>query len=101
MEGRRRHTARSTSGRLNEDAGRLELPTSLKLVEEGQIAVGQIRPAVKAVAVANDGHNVLSMLVRREGETVVQLLMRLDLARADIEDVFTDELGPSNYAPLD
>jgi hypothetical protein len=43
------------------------------------------------------------MLVRREGETPVQLLIRLDLAiaRADIEDVFTDVLNPSNYAPLD
>jgi hypothetical protein len=43
------------------------------------------------------------MLVRREGETPVQLLIRLDLAiaRADIEDVFTDVLNPSNCAPLD
>jgi hypothetical protein len=37
------------------------------------------------------------MLVRREGETLVQLLIRLDLAiaRAHTEDVFTDEINPS------
>ena len=97
MERRRKHTARSTSGRLNEDASRLELPYIAELIEEGQITVGQIRPVGKTVAVANDGHNALAMLVRREGETLVQLLIRLDLAiaRAHTEDIFTDESNPS------
>jgi hypothetical protein len=60
----------------------LELPYIAELIEEGQITVGQIRPVGKTVAVANDGHNALAMLVRREGETLVQLLIRLDLAIA-------------------
>jgi hypothetical protein len=35
-----------------------------------------------AVAIATDGHNSLAMLVRRRGETLAQLLTRLDLAIA-------------------
>jgi hypothetical protein len=102
LEGCRTRAARSTSGRLNEDAGRLELPTSLSWWKRANCRRSDSRPVGKAVAVPNDGHSVLSMLVRREGETLVQLLIRLDLAiaRVDIEDVFTDELSPSDYAPL-
>ena len=41
------------------------------------------------------GKNALAMLVRRKGETLAQLLTRLDLAiaRAQTDDVFTDELN--------
>jgi hypothetical protein len=36
------------------------------------------------------------MLVRHEGETLKQLLIRLDLAiaRAFVDDIFTDEVNP-------
>ena len=38
----------------------------------------------------------LAMLVRREGETLAELLTRLDLAiaKARTEDIFTDEINP-------
>ena len=41
------------------------------------------------------------MLVRRKGETLAQLLTRLDLAiaRAQTEDVFTDEVRPRGLSP--
>jgi len=67
------------------------------LIEECQITVGVIRPVGKTVAVANDGETTFAMLVRRKGEILGQLLIRLDLAiaKAHTEDVFTDEINPS------
>jgi hypothetical protein len=46
--------------------------------------------------VAHEGRNTLAMLKRRKGESLAQLLTRLDLAiaRAQTEDVFTDEINP-------
>ncbi|MGC2331557.1 MAG: hypothetical protein WA581_08890 [Candidatus Acidiferrales bacterium] len=41
----------------------------------------------------------MAMLVRRKGETLLQLLARLDfaIARAQTDDVFTDEVNsPAN-----
>lgn len=45
---------------------------------------------------AADGHNSLAMLVRRKGETLAQLLTRLDqaIAKALDDDVFTNEINP-------
>jgi hypothetical protein len=55
---------------------------------------------VGCVALASDGHNSLAMLVRRKGETLAQLLIRLDLAIAKeyTEDAFTGEINspPTN-----
>lgn len=50
---------------------------------------------IECAAIANDGHNSLAMLQRRPGETLAQLLGRLDLAVAPAyaEDVFTDEIS--------
>ena len=47
------------------------------------------------VATATDGSNCLAMLVRRDGETFSQLIIRLDLdlARAFVDDIFTDEVN--------
>lgn len=75
----------------------MELPYIAELIEECQITVGVIRPVGKTVAVANDGETTFAMLVRRKGETLAQLLIRLDLAiaKAHTEDVFTDEINPS------
>jgi len=43
-----------------------------------------------------DDHNTLAMLKRREGETLAQLLIRLDqaIAKAHNGDIFTDEINP-------
>jgi len=53
---------------------------------------------VGCVAVVHDGRQAVSMLLRREGEPVIQLLTRLDLgvAKALEEGVRTDEVNPSN-----
>ena len=50
---------------------------------------------VGGVATAVDSSNCLAMLVRRDGETFSQLLLRLDLAiaRAFVDDIFTDEVN--------
>jgi hypothetical protein len=47
-------------------------------------------------AVAHDGRQTVSMLLRREGETATQLLTRLDLAiaKAFTEGIRTDEVNP-------
>lgn len=44
---------------------------------------------------ASDGLTTLAMLARRKGETLAQLLTRLDLAIAKAygEDIFTDEIN--------
>jgi hypothetical protein len=57
------------------------LPHIADLITDGEITVGVIRP-VGCVAVATDGHNSLAMLKRRPGETLTQLLTRLDQAIA-------------------
>lgn len=72
-----------------------DLPNIEELVDgEGQITIGTLYP-IRCVAIANDGHNSLAMLVRREGETLAQLLTRLDaaIAKAYNEDKFTDEVN--------
>lgn len=49
------------------------------MVGGGQVMLGSMKP-VDDVAVAHDGHNTLAMLRRRPGESVMQLLERLDAA---------------------
>lgn len=72
----------------------LSLPHIIDFIEDGQITLGQMDP-IGCVAIANDGHNTLAMLVRNDGETLAQLLARLDQAivRAIDEDIFTDEIN--------
>jgi hypothetical protein len=71
------------------------LPSIGELMKHGQITLGNVRP-VGCVAVAHDGRQTVSMLLRREGETVTQLLTRLDLAiaKAFTEGTRTDEVNP-------
>ena len=72
-----------------------DLPNIEQLIDgEGQITIGAIHP-LRCVAIANDGHNSLAMLVRRDGETLAQLLIRLDAAIAKAYDgeTFTDEVN--------
>jgi hypothetical protein len=70
------------------------LPHIADLIDYGEITVGVIDP-VGCVATATDGSNCLAMLVRRDGETLSQLMIRLDLAiaRAFVDDIFTDEVN--------
>jgi hypothetical protein len=71
-----------------------ELPHIAELIQNGEIMVGVVRP-VGCVAVASDGNTTLAMLTRRKGETIAQLLTRLDLAiaKAYDEEIFTDEIN--------
>jgi hypothetical protein len=71
------------------------LPYIAELMHNGQITLGNV-PRVGCVAVAHDGRQTVSMLLRREGETVTQLLTRLDLAiaKAFTEGTCTDEVNP-------
>lgn len=74
------------------------LPNVATLIEtEGQITLGQLYP-VGCVAIANDDHNCLAMLQRRDGETLYELLTRLDaaIARALRDGEFTDEINASD-----
>ena len=75
---------------------RLPLPHIEELIEFGEITVDNKYP-VGGVAVASDEHNALAMLVRRDGETLAQLLTRLDdaIGKALDEDIYTDEINPS------
>lgn len=61
---------------------------------EGQISIGEIGP-IGCAAVASDHHNMLAALQRRKGETLMQLLHRLEtaLSRALDHDEFTDEIN--------
>ncbi|GEM_PF-1128593 len=60
----------------------------------GEITIGLLDP-VGCVAVATDEDNSLAMLLRRPGETLAQLLARLDQAidKALTEDIYTDEIN--------
>lgn len=66
-----------------------------ELIDDGEITVGVLRP-VGCVATACNEDSTLAMLVRRESETLLQLLTRLDqaIAKAYDEDIFTDEINP-------
>lgn len=107
MERRRKHVSTNTPGGLNEDAttnvptsSLPDLPYVNEIIELGGISIGIVPPFTECVAIAHEGRNTLAMLVRRKGETLAQLLTRLDLAiaRAQTDDVFTDEI---NNPPAD
>ena len=78
------------------------LPYIGELMKRGQITLGNVR-RVGCVAVAHDGRQTVSMLLRREGETVTELLTRLDLAigKALNEGIRSDEVNPisQQYIP--
>lgn len=102
MEPRKKHRTRKVSGGLKKSAAGkhsasspLYLPNIAELIEEGQITVGVLHKVSCIAATADDGHNTLAMLVRRKGETLAELLTRLDLAiaKAHNEGIFTDEIN--------
>jgi hypothetical protein len=103
VERRRKSTAPRTSGGLNEGAATNvptnsfpELPYIEETIEHGGISIGIIPPLKECIAVAHEGRHTLAMLKRQKGESLAQLLSRLDLAiaRAHTDDIFTDEINP-------
>ena len=69
----------------------LALPNIAHLMAYGDITVGQQRP-IGCIATACDEDQCLAMLVRRKGETLLQLLTRLDKAIAKAYGSFGDSL---------
>jgi hypothetical protein len=99
LEHRRKRTARNPTRSLgkkvvakNSAVIPVSLPHLADLITYGEITVGVHRPIG---CIATDGDNCLAMLVRRRGETLAQLLTRLDQAidKALTEDVYTDEVN--------
>ena len=84
MESRKRAGRRTAPSRVASPAGaakRLPLANIAELIDSGgQITVGAPYPLRYVTAIANDEHNSLAMLQRRPGETLQQLLERLDAA---------------------
>ena len=103
MERRRKPVARRSGRRLESrpasqpDSVRLPLPHIEELIEFGEITVINKYP-IGGVAVAGGEHNALAMLVRRDGETLSQLLTRLDHAvvKALEEDIYADQINPTS-----
>jgi len=102
LERRRKSTTPHKRGGINEDAATNvptnslpELPYVEETIENGGITIGIIPPLSECVAVAHEGRHTLAMLKRQKGESLAQLLSRLDLAiaRAHTDDVFTDEIN--------
>jgi hypothetical protein len=94
MEPRRKRTARRATRSVKQNTTVLSLPHIAELIDYGEITVGEKYP-VGCIAEADDGHNTLAMLKRHKGESLVQLLIRLDQAivKAKGEGIFTDEIN--------
>jgi hypothetical protein len=91
MESRKRRRDGIRASRVTGSA----YPNIAELIENGgQISIGAL-PPIKCAAVANDDYNCLAMLKRRPGESLQQLLERLDAAihRALVDEQFTDEIN--------
>jgi hypothetical protein len=102
LEHRRKRTARNRTRSLDQKAVAnnsavipASLPNIAELIAYGEITVGMLRP-IGCVATASDEDRTLAMLVRRRGETLPQLLARLDQAidKALTDDIYTDEINP-------
>lgn len=67
---------------------------------DGEITIGSIA-SVPCAATASDPHQCLAMLVRRRGESLLELLQRLDaaIASAYSEERFIDEINPPSPPP--
>ena len=91
----RRGTAASSLAAAADTLSLAPLTHLLALIEGGgQLTLGALAP-IKCVAVANDDEVCYAMLQRRPGETLQQLLQRLDAAieLAWTSDQFTDEIN--------
>jgi hypothetical protein len=73
-----------------------ELKNIVELIEaDGQITLGRVHPIRNCVATATNKAQCLAMLARRDGETLDDLLHRLDAAIADANEngAFADEIN--------
>ena len=61
---------------------------------DGSFVIGRVDP-IPCAAIASDDHVMYAAPVRRDGETLTQLLDRLDaaLAKAFATDDYTDEIN--------
>lgn len=76
-------------------AKRSPWPNIEELIEsDGNITVGRVAP-IACAAIAADEHNMLAALVRNKGESLLELLQRLDVAirLATEKEQFTDEIN--------
>jgi len=104
VEHHREHTTRSATHSMKKISKKQKTGVGLslhhisELIAYGEITLGEKFP-MGCIAVAHDGHNSLAMLKRRKGESLIQLLTRLDqaIAKANNEGVFTDEIN----SPMD
>ena len=90
MERRGKSNASHPRGGVNAD-----LPYIEETIAQGEITIGIIPPIKECVAIAHEGKHTLAMLKRRQGESLAQLLNRLELAiaLAHTTDIFTDEIN--------
>ena len=70
------------------------LPYLTRFIEYRKITIGAMEP-VGGVAIASEGRRTYVMLRRRGGETLDQLMTRLDhaIAKVVLEGTFTDEIN--------
>ena len=70
-------------------------PNIEELIDNGgNVSIGDI-PPVPCAAVAADESNMLAALLRREGESLIEVLGRLDeaIGKAFDEEIYTDEIN--------
>ena len=94
MASRKRARSRAAPSRIAKP-GQSALANIVALIDAGgQITIGAVDP-VECAAIANDDHDCLAMLSRKSGETLQQLLERLDAAieLAWTTEHFTDEIN--------
>jgi hypothetical protein len=101
VERRKRARGRTAPSRVAERHEAF-LPNIAALVDYGgQISIGAIGP-ITCAAVANDEDQCLAMLQRRAGETLPQLLERLDaaiLAAITTEQMIDEINAPATKTP--
>jgi len=72
-------TKKKAKAKAESSVAALSLPNIAQLIDDGEITIGMLRP-VGCVATAADEDCNYAMLVRRRGESLFQLLTRLDKA---------------------
>jgi hypothetical protein len=99
MESRRQRPTRTHRLRKKTKPGSSppasSLPHLQELIEHGEITVG-MQPFGACMATATDADCTYAMLVRRDGESLLQFLIRLDEAvdKALTLGIYTDEINP-------
>ena len=102
MERRSKSEASDAPGSVNQELTSNPPPSNLshlpyieETIARGGITIGTIRPVKECVAIAHEGKITLAMLKRRKGESLAELLTRLDhaIGLAHTEDIFTDEIN--------